>query len=245
MTDEPLLPDLPWDSAVPNAGTSDEALPGASAEDVEAPAPEPRLPEPDAGALAALIARIARQDEHALAELYDATVSRVYGMALRILRDEQGAEEVAEDVFFQVWRQAGRYDPARGRPLGWLLNLARSRALDQLRRRDEALSHPDPTSLHGEEAGGDLDIFDGRETRDPQDLLAATEAHRSLHLALAALEPLPRQMIALAFFRGLTHEEIAGHTALPLGTVKSHIRRALAVLRAALAPDFEQRVRPS
>jgi RNA polymerase sigma factor (sigma-70 family) len=199
----------------------------------------PRLAEPDAEALAALITRIARQDEGALGELYDATVGRVYGLALRILRDEQGAEEVAEEVFFQVWRQAGRYDAARGRPLGWLLNLARSRALDQLRRRDEALSHPDPTTLHAEEAGAELELFDGRESRDPQDLLAATEARRGLHRALAALEPVPRQMVALAFFRGLTHEEIAACTELPLGTVKSHIRRALTALRAALGPAYQ------
>ena len=242
MSDELQPPASPW--LLPLPGEEDDA----DAEDLAAKdvASEnstethaPRLAEPDAEALVALIARIARQDEGALDELYHSTVGRVYGMALRILRDEQGAEEVAEEVFFQVWRQAGRYDPARGRPLGWLLNLARSRALDQLRRRDEALSHPDPTTLHGEEAGGELDIFDGRESRDPQDLLAATEAHRGLHRALAALEPVPRQMVALAFFRGLTHEEIAASTDLPLGTVKSHIRRALAALRAALGPSYQ------
>jgi RNA polymerase sigma factor (sigma-70 family) len=244
MTDDLQPPAPPWLLPLPgeegsDAGEEDRAADDEFASEDSAAAPTPRLPEPDAAALAALIARIARQDEGALGELYDATVGRVYGMALRILRDEQGAEEVAEEVFFQVWRQAGRYDPARGRPLGWLLNLARSRALDQLRRRDEALSHPDPTTLHGEEAWGELDVFDGRETRDPQDLLAATEAHHGLHRALAALEPVPRQMVALAFFRGLTHEEIAASTDLPLGTVKSHIRRSLTALRAALGPAYQ------
>lgn len=244
MTDELQPPVQPWLRLLPEEGgdgVDDEE--DLAADDVvdedSAVTPGLRLAEPDAEALAALIARIARQDEDALGALYDATVGRVYGMALRILRDEQGAEEVAEEVFFQVWRQAGRYDPARGRPLGWLLNLARSRALDQVRRRDPALSHPDPTTLHGEEAGGEVDIFDGREARDPQDLLAATEAHRGLHRALATLEPVPRQMVALAFFRGLTHEEIAASTDLPLGTVKSHIRRALTALRAALGPAYQ------
>lgn len=243
MTDELQPPAPPWLLPLPGEDDGDvdeEDLAGdddiGSAVAAAAPA---RLAEPDAEVLVALIARIARQDEHALGELHDATVGRVYGMALRILRDEQEAEEVAEEVFFQVWRQAGRYDPARGRPLGWLLNVARSRALDQLRRRDEAMSHPDPTTLHGEEAGGELDIFDGREGRDPQDLLAATEAQRGLHRALSALEPVPRQMVALAFFRGLTHEEIAASTDLPLGTVKSHIRRALAALRAALGSAYQ------
>lgn len=242
MTDElqPTAP--PWLLPLPGEdGNDDEdelAADEVASQDFDR-APAPRLAEPDAEALAALIVRIARQDEHALGTLYDATVGRVYGLALRILRDEQGAEEVAEEVFFQVWRQAGRYDPARGRPLGWLLNLARSRALDQLRRRDEALSHPDPTTLHFDEAGGGLDLFDGRESHDPQDLLAATEARRGLHRALAALEPVPRQMVALAFFRGLTHEEIAACTELPLGTVKSHIRRSLTALRAALGPAYQ------
>lgn len=239
MTDELQSQAPPWLLPLPGEDGSDVDADHLPADEDSTAASVPRLAEPDATALAALIARIARQDENALGALYDATVGRVYGMALRILRDEQGAEEVAEEVFFQVWRQAGRYDPTRGRPLGWLLNLARSRALDQLRRRDAALSHPDPTTLHAEEAGGELDIFDGREARDPQDLLAATEAHRSLHRALAALEPMPRQMVALAFFRGLTHEEIATCTDLPLGTVKSHIRRALTALRAALGPAYQ------
>jgi RNA polymerase sigma-70 factor (ECF subfamily) len=244
MTDELQPPAAPWLGPPPGEDGNDVDEEDLAADDglasgAAAATPTPRLREPDAEALAALIVRIARQDEDALGELYDATVGRVYGMALRILRDEQGAAEVAEEAFFQVWRQAGRYDPARGRPLGWLLNLARSRALDQLRRRDEALSHPDPTILHAEEAGGELDFSEARESRDPQDLLAATEAHRGLHRALAALEPVPRQMVALAFFRGLTHEEIAASTNLPLGTVKSHIRRALAALRAALGPAYQ------
>jgi RNA polymerase sigma-70 factor (ECF subfamily) len=243
MTDELQPPPPSWLIPHPGEDAHDGAEEGPAADDGAsedfAAAPPPRLAEPDANTLAALIGRIAGQDEAALGELYDATAGRVYGLALRVLRDEQGAEEVAEEVFFQVWRQAGRYDPARGRPLGWLLNLARSRALDQLRRRDAALSHPDPTTLHFDEAGGGLELFDGREARDPQDLLAATEAHRGLHRALAALEPVPRQMVALAFFRGLTHEEIAACTELPLGTVKSHIRRALAALRAALGPAYQ------
>jgi len=244
MTDELQPPAPPWLRPPPGedgdgADEEDLAADDDSARDGAATAPAPHLAEPDAGTLAALIARIARQDEDALGALYDATVGRVYGMALRILRDEQGAEEVAEEVFFQVWRQAGRYDPARGRPLGWLLNLARSRALDQLRRRDEALSHPDPSTLHADERGGEPGFSEAREGRDPQDLLAATEAHRGLHRALAALEPVPRQMVALAFFRGLTHEEIAASTNLPLGTVKSHIRRALTALRAALGPAYQ------
>lgn len=237
MPDDPLLP-RPWEAWPTDraGGEPDEAS------DEEADAGRrhgPRLAEPSPEALAALLVRIARHDETALEALYRATVGRVYGMALRIPRNAENAEEATEEVFFQVWRQAARFDPARGRPLGWLLTLARSRALDQFRRRDQALIHPEPETLHGNEPEGEA------EGCDPQDLLVATRAHRSLHLALAALGPLPRQMVALAFFRGLSHEEIASQTALPLGTVKSHIRRALAMLRAALSPDLEQSPRPS
>lgn len=241
MPDDPSLP-RPWEAWPTDraAGEPDEAP------DQDADAGHrhgPRLAEPSPEALAALLVRIARHDEgddqRALEALYRATVGRVYGMALRILRKAEDAEDATEEVFFQVWRQAARFDPARGRPLGWLLTLARSRALDQLRRRDPALIHPEPEALHGNEPE------DEAEGRDPQDLLVATRAHRSLHRALTALEPLPRELVALAFFRGLSHEEIASQTALPLGTVKSHIRRALAMLRAALSPDLEQSPHPT
>jgi len=191
----------------------------------------PTRGEPDAGALAVLVRRVCAEDEDAFAELYDATVARVHGLALRILREPRAAEEVTEDVFFQVWRQARRYDPARGRPLAWMLTIARSRALDHLRRRDPAQSHPEPDTLLEAEpaaAGG------------PQDLLAASRDNARVHAALASLDPVPRQLIALAFFRGYTHEEIALHEDLPVGTVKSHIRRALAALRTILAPAIER-----
>jgi len=200
-------------------------------EPTRAPASARTRAEPEAAALAALLGRVGGGDEDAFAELYDATVGHVHGMALRILRETRSAEEVTEDAFFQVWREARRFDPARGRPLAWILTIARSRALDHLRRRDPAQSHPDPDSLLDAEpaaAGG------------PQDLLAASRDSGHVHQALAALDPVPRQMIALAFFRGYTHEEIAVHADLPIGTVKSHIRRALAALRGMLAAGTER-----
>jgi RNA polymerase sigma-70 factor (ECF subfamily) len=181
--------------------------------------------EASADVLAALLQRIARQDEAALGALYDATLGRVYGLALRILRDPQAAEEATEDAYFQIWRQAPRYDPARGRPLAWMLSIVRSRALDQLRRTDDALVHPDPAELMAP-------VPDS--ATEPAALGIAREARDELHRALCRLEPLPRQLIALAFLRGLTHEEIAAHQGLPVGTVKSHIRRALGALKKAL-----------
>ena len=235
MPDDPLLPS-PWEAWPTDRAEGEPDKPPDEEADAGHPY-GPRLAEPSPEALAALLVRIARHDETALEALYRATAGRVYGMALRILRNVENAEEATEEVFFQVWRQAARFDPARGRPLGWLLTLARSRALDQLRRRDQALVHPEPETLHGNEPEA--------EGRDPHDLLVATRAHRSLHRALTALKPLPREMVALAFFRGLSHEEIASQTALPLGTVKTHIRRALAILRAALSPDLEHSARLS
>lgn len=199
----------------------------AAATDVAGAPPGPSA-EPDAGEarLRALIARVAGQDEAALGELYDLTHGRVHGIALRITRRREVAEEVTEDAYWQVWRQALRFDPARGNALAWLLTIARSRALDTLRRADPAEMHPEPQTLAETALAPD---------GDPQDLLAATQRDRALHAALATLDALPRQLLALAFFRGLTHEEIAAQTALPLGTVKSHIRRALAALKGALA----------
>lgn len=180
----------------------------------------------DEARLQACIARIVHQDEQALAELYEALAGRVYGLALRITRQVQTAEEVTEDVFWQAWRQAPRFDAARGSVLAWVLTIARSRALDALRRRD-------PAETLDEERLADQQ---GAEN-DPEDLLLAVQRQHRLHAALQDLDPLPRQLLALAFFRDLSHEEIACQMCLPLGTVKSHIRRALLRLRRLLGAE--------
>ena len=189
------------------------------------PAPRPDPIQESQDRLAGLIVAIAKGDEQALGVFYDATVSRVFGLALRILRQQQAAEEVAEDVFMQVWQQAGRFDGGRGKPLTWVLTICRSRALDYLRRQDEAISHPEPETLSAEP-------FDER--ADPQDILLAMERNSRLYAILEQLLPIQRQLLALAFFRGLTHQEIADHTQLPLGTVKSHVRKALDRMREQL-----------
>ncbi len=179
------------------------------------------------------IERVTRQDEAALNSLYEATVGRVYGLSLRITRNAELAEEVTEDAFWQVWRQAPRFDPTRGTALTWILTMARSRALDALRARDPAIATEDTTAL--------LDAR-GESDDSPEDLLSAVQSEHRLHSALEQLDPQPRQLIALAFFRGLTHDEIASHTGVPLGTVKSHIRRGLNTLRSMLAEPFTEPV---
>ena len=181
----------------------------------------------DDAALGELIARIGRRDDRALAALYDATASRVFGLVSRVVHDPSLAEEVVEDTFWQVWRQSERFDAGRGRPLTWLLAMARSRAIDAIRRRERQAHLPldddEQAALCDEDGAG------------PADLLAATRGQHLLHRALASLDAQPRQLIALAFFRGLTHEEIAACTRAPLGTVKSQIRRSLQALREHLA----------
>lgn len=174
---------------------------------------------------AAWIDAIVDQDERALAAFYDATFSRVFGIVQCIVRRAALAEEVVEDTYFQVWRQAVRFDPARGQVLTWLLAIARSRALDAL-RRDMRARHVD---LDDETECGLV-----CEARPTDELLDIARHQADLHKALLLLGAQPRQLVSLAFFRGLSHEEIAVQTNLPLGTVKSQIRRALLALRQAL-----------
>lgn len=171
---------------------------------------------------------IAQGDKDALGKLYDATLGKVYGLALRITGKAESAEEVVSDVYFQAYREAGRFDAERGVVIAWLLMLTRSRALDHLRRRDIAESHPEPHSLHPERHIAEA---------CPLDKLLELERNVRLREAMNELLPLQRQMLALSFFRDLSHQEIAGQTGLPLGTVKSHIRRALEKLKPLLMSE--------
>jgi RNA polymerase sigma-70 factor (ECF subfamily) len=205
---------------------------------------EPAQPLADAGAgsaaaasldeaqLAALVRAVCDQHEPSLAQLYEASAGRVYGLALRIVRQPALAEEIVEDVFWQVWREAPRFDAERGRVSSWLLAIARSRAIDALRRRQRVRCHEVPA-----DEGLDDHCAENADD-DPQDLVAASQHHQRLHAVLGALDPLPRQLLSLAFFRGCSHEEIATQTGIALGTVKSQIRRTLAALRSQLAPHI-------
>jgi len=174
------------------------------------------------------IALIVVRDQAAFAALYAAMAGRLYHLALRITGDSGSAEEAAEDAFWQVWRQAPRFDPARGRALAWLVTIVRSRALDIRRQQARDEDELDDALLDG--------LVGPQGAGAPFSRLASEQTGRQLQAALAQLEPLPRQLLALAYYRGLTHEEIAAHTALPLGTVKAHLRRALLRLRNALNP---------
>jgi RNA polymerase sigma-70 factor (ECF subfamily) len=181
---------------------------------------------PAAGDLAGLVARMAQGDEQALCAFYDLTLGKAYALALRIVRQSDAAEEVVEDAFFQSWREAGRYDAGRGNPMAWLLTMVRSRALDWLRRRDDAQTFGDPLEFEGRL---------GADENGPEEILAALERSSAVHAALLELSPQARQLVALAFFRGLTHEEIAAACRMPLGTVKTVLHRACAKMRERLA----------
>jgi RNA polymerase sigma factor (sigma-70 family) len=205
----------------------------------EAAQAPPGLPRRHSGAdeaqFQAWLARIVRQDEAALNDLYRACIGRVYGLALRIVRIPALAEEVAEDCFWQVWRQAPRFEAARGTALGWVLTIARSRALDTLRSQRQMMDNTvSVESLNeGELVQCETDAIGASAGADA--LLQAVQTNQHLHQALAQIDAVPRQLVALAFFKGLSHEEISSHTGLPLGTVKTHIRRAMAALRTALS----------
>lgn len=220
-----------YPAAAQAIGGLEGMLPGTAAQTRPArqEAPEHRPAETSfepVDPLAALLARIAQGEQAALESLYDLTLPRVFAVARRICSDAALAEEVTEDVYFQVWREAARFDAARAPALAWLLMLARSRALDALRRAEPALVTDDPYALVAD---------DGSSDGDPLRLLEAFRRDGEVRGALARLPAHDRQIVALAFLRGLTHAEIAAATKLPLGTVKTAMRRSLHALRAVLA----------
>jgi RNA polymerase sigma-70 factor (ECF subfamily) len=177
---------------------------------------------------AAWVARASQGDEAALARLYDTHARAVYSLALRIVADEADAEDVLLDVFDQAWRQAARYDASRGTVAAWLLNLARSRAIDRLRARR---ARPDSTAAVAPDALASIPAA----ALDPGDALAAARDAEKVRRALTELPVLQRLAIELAYFEGLTQSEIAERLEQPLGTVKTRIRTGLLKLREVLS----------
>lgn len=172
---------------------------------------------------ATLVTRIAGGDREAFARFYDAFAGAALALIRRILRDPGAAEEVLQDVFWQVWREASQYDQRRGTPAAWLLMRARTRAIDKLRsarRRERTFTVPVDESSLG--TAGRME--------DPGRAVETSMVQR----ALAQLPPDQRRVIELAFFEGLTQSEIASRLGEPLGTVKTRARLGLERLRGAL-----------
>jgi len=178
--------------------------------------------------LAWLLARIALGDQRAFAELYRAASPHLYAVAVRIVLNGALAEEMLQEAFVSVWHHAGTYDAAKSQPITWLTSIVRNRCLDWLRRRDV---DTEPLSRDDDEHGGWEPPSDGP---SPVDLLLAAADAQALRGCVDALEPGPRQAIALAFFQGLSHSELASQMREPLGTVKSWVRRGLDRLKRCL-----------
>lgn len=188
--------------------------------------------------LIALIDRIAARDsaggsgrdgEAALRELYDLTSSKMYGIALRVVSNRTWAEDVLQEAYLNVWRISGDYRAPLSPPMAWLGVIVRSRALDFLRRRatqraDASLELDDALS---ETVAGDAP--------DPMDTTQASEQAWALHECLRKLEAKQREVVSLAYLRDLSHNELAEQLKLPLGTVKTWIRRGLEQLRGCMA----------
>jgi RNA polymerase sigma-70 factor, ECF subfamily len=177
-----------------------------------------------------LLQRIAREDQAALGILYDQYGRLVYSIACQILSDEALAEEVAQDVFIQIWNKASTYNAAQGKVLTWLTSITRHRAIDMYRRRRV---RPEGSSVTWEECCDDHS--DESLAVEPQ--LQEIETRHQLQKALASLPKDQSEALALAYFKGLTQQEIAIHLNQPLGTVKTRVRLALLKLRAVLSPD--------
>jgi RNA polymerase sigma-70 factor, ECF subfamily len=178
--------------------------------------------------VAALMARVALGDQAAFAELYAQTSSHLYGVAVRILKDGALAEEVLQEAFVSVWHHAGSYDAAKSQPSTWLAAVVRNRCLDLMRRRELDTV----TMTTDDDDGREFDLPSGDPT--PVEMLLAGADARAVRDCVDALDAGPKQAIALAFYQGLSHAELADHLRQPLGTVKSWVRRALERLKGCL-----------
>jgi RNA polymerase sigma-70 factor (ECF subfamily) len=177
-----------------------------------------------------LLKDVAAGDQVALGALYDATSRRVFGLALRILRDRDAAEEVTLDVYTRVWQQASRFDVSRGSAEAWLLTLTHHQAIDRVRSRKRLAGRELPLEP-------DLDVPDGQPS--PETLSTDADMARKVREALQEIPEEQRKAIVAAYFGGLSHSEIAAEFGQPLGTIKTRIRSGMGALRRALAANLE------
>jgi RNA polymerase sigma-70 factor (ECF subfamily) len=181
---------------------------------------------PDADVM--LVRRLVERDERALAELYDRHSRLIFGLLLRIIGNRAEAEDALQEVFFAVWSKAGTYDVTLGSPAGWIVGIARHRALDRLRASATRSRTLEAVSRESERA------------RTPEQEAESGEQRHAVVSALESLADNQRRLIEDAYFLGLTHSELAERHGLPLGTVKTRIRAGMLALRQHLAHVYAQ-----
>lgn len=182
--------------------------------------------------LVELIRRIGVGDRASFAEFYDKFSGLIYSTALRVLADPSDAEDVAQEVFFMLWEKAPMYDPARGKPLTWAITMTRNKAIDRLRsqqRRSRLMEE-------AREENGDCELTTDRQ---PTEDAEHTEENEILRSAVMKLSKEQREAIEMAYFKGLTQQEIAVRLHEPLGTVKARIRRGIVRLRKMVGPALK------
>ncbi len=179
------------------------------------------------------LSAVARKDAEAFRSLYDAASPKLFGFALRILGKRELAEEVLQESFVNIWNNAPTYQAALAAPMTWMTTIVRNKAFDLLRRADDVVE----IDADNFKDGGMLDLMNARESSDPTPLeaLQLTQDAKALARCLAKLEGLHRQAIALAFHHDLSHSEVAEQMKLPIGTIKTWIRRGLERLRLCMS----------
>jgi RNA polymerase sigma factor (sigma-70 family) len=179
--------------------------------------------------LMALIERVASREESALKALYDLTSGKLYGLSMRVVRNNEWAEDALQETFLHIWRSAPDYKASLSPPMAWLGLIVRSRSLDVLRRRKAEREH-----MTEEIDDFMADTMEG-DSPNPMDTSLASQQAWALHQCLGQLDNKQREVVSLAYLRDLSHGELAEQLKLPLGTVKTWIRRGLDQLRTCMA----------
>jgi RNA polymerase sigma-70 factor, ECF subfamily len=194
-----------------------------------------KTPQDDRNAaLAQMLARITLGDRAAFAALYKAVSAPLLGVILRIQRDRAQAEDVLQEIFVSIWRAAQSFDAARAQPMTWLTSIARNRAIDSLRRGKTEVATVSSLSADDDDDGPNLVDTLPSELDGPMQALQQASQAKAVSRCIGTLSAEQQQCVALAYYQGLSHSEVAEHLKQPLGTVKSWVRRALMSLKDCL-----------